>query len=375
MNNNNTQKIAILATGDELVWGDTLNTNGQKIAHLLHQEALELGYHLTAGDNIHDIVACLKFLSTTHQVIIIMGGLGPTSDDKTRFALAQWLNLPLIEFEAARAHVQERLSRGNIALNAGNLQQCLFPKNAKLLPNPNGTAVGCEVKHQNIQYFLLPGPPKECLPMFKDHVLPAITKPTLTHEKLLKWLLFGVAESQIAATLEDALKDYPCVLGYRLDWPYVEFKVKTHEQYEAKIEQILKPILASHLLFRHEKASLNLKARLKTLQTPIKLIDKVTGGHLQLTLQHPENYTKLHFFETKDATIGFEFTGLEAYWQQTPQCFETDIKIKMIKNNKVIHQESAQLPYRGTDLVLRIATEWLCFRLLHLIDESHEIIA
>ena len=88
--------IGFLATGDELTTGDILNTNGQTIARILFEKGFELGSHVIAPDEESSIVNAIKFLLQNHSIIIITGGLGPTSDDRTRYALAKALNKHLI---------------------------------------------------------------------------------------------------------------------------------------------------------------------------------------------------------------------------------------------------------------------------------------
>ena len=135
--------IAILATGDEIIHGDTLNTNSHAIAHAINSEGLALGLHVSSSDNENEMLGCIEFLSQKHDTIILLGGLGPTSDDRTRFVLARFLKTTLVEFPKALAHIQARITRANLSLNPGNRQQALFPSGAVLLPNPHGTAMGC----------------------------------------------------------------------------------------------------------------------------------------------------------------------------------------------------------------------------------------
>ena len=96
---------AILATGDEIIHGDTLNTNSQYIAKALGSEGISLGYHLCSSDKETDLVNALNFLKQSHDTIIITGGLGPTSDDRTRYALASSIQHPLVEYPEAVEHL------------------------------------------------------------------------------------------------------------------------------------------------------------------------------------------------------------------------------------------------------------------------------
>ncbi|MFY7698514.1 MAG: competence/damage-inducible protein A [Legionella sp.] len=363
--------IAILATGDEIIQGDTLNTNTHAIAHVLQTESLSLGLHLSCGDNEQEIADCIAFLSRKHRIIIITGGLGPTSDDRTRFALARYLGLPLQENPIALQHVQERLIRANLPMNAGNRQQAMFPEQAVLLANPYGTALGCYLLHSGSIYILLPGPPRECLPMFNQYILPLLGATEHSDKVLLKWRLFGVAESQIAEILEQELCGIDCEVGYRLDTPYVEFKVRCMLEQVDIIKQLVEPLIAPHIIATTDlKASEKLQQYTNKLREPISIIDEVTGGKLQTLIQCPENFDKVFFYPKNAVNLQFHLTGLQEFWSQLPGVTESSLTIKY-SNSGGQGSETRQIPYRGP-LVIDFAAEWLSFRLLHLIDQLHK---
>lgn len=361
--------IAILATGDEIIHGDTLNTNSQAIAYALCSEGFSLGFHMVCGDKEHEIVDGLDFLSTHHNVIIMTGGLGPTSDDRTRFALARFLQIELAEFTQALQHVQQRLQRANLSMNRGNRQQALFPQGACLFANPHGTALGCGYEKDNRHFFMLPGPPAECLPMLNQYVLPTLSQTKHSDKHLLKWRLLGVAEGEIADRLDQALADIDCATGYRLDTPYLEFKVRCAATLVPKVQDIITPIVAPYLLGQlTDKASTHLCQRIRELAEPIVIVDEITGGRLQMLIQQPETYGRVLFQQEDSVRIQFHLSGLEEYWARQNAAFST-VTIKY-QNDRQYGSESYQLPNRSSHIIQH-ATEWLCFRLLHLIDQLH----
>lgn len=366
--------IGFLATGDELIIGDTLNTNTQKIAQFLHSENLPVGQHLICSDNETDILQCMNFLCERHSTLIISGGLGPTSDDRTRYALSQLTNSPLIEFSESIEHIRQRLASVQLPLTDENRQQALFPENAKLLSNPNGTAMGCCVAWEHHLLFLLPGPPRECLPMFESYVLPILKeKHDTTKLATLKWLLFGAAEGAIAAILDNSLANMDCRTGYRLDMPYLEFKVHCKPQDINTIEKIINPIVEPYLLaHRHEKASVQL-ARFITLQKScINIIDTLTGGQLQIAIQKPENHRWLTFNHWKNRKIlNVEITGLTNYWQQNEEINKAHASITCMLEDNIMHQQEDLMPfrYRNHPLVLQYATEWVSAKILHILNQ------
>lgn len=363
--------IALLATGDEIVQGDTLNTNAHFIAKTLHSEGLALGLHMVCCDEEPVISKCMQFLSEAHDIVICIGGLGPTSDDRTRFALARTIEQPLVEFVEAQAHVEQRLMRSQLAMTAGNRQQALFPKEAHLLPNPNGTAMGCYGTWNNKCFILLPGPPRECLPMFNDYIVPLLQSTQASDKKQLKWRLFGVAESQIAQQLDDALRQIDCETGYRLETPYVEFKVRCLPQLIEQVQSIVEPIVTPHIIAStKQKASEQLRDKISEMNASIAIFDEVSGGLLQTLIHNPQTATKLHFGPHLHEDFYFHAEGLDNYWSGSQESGISKLTLHYQYKGKK-GQETHELPYRSA-MVVHYAAEWLCFRILHLINQLHE---
>lgn len=253
MRKNSTARISILATGNELIEGDTLNTNSYEIARILNAEHLPIGLHITVSDDETEMESALKFLLKHHRVVIITGGLGPTSDDRTRFVLSKVIKQDLIFDEACWQNIRSRIQQvlGREA-HPSNRQQALFPVGAEIISNPHGSAAGCFVPYKNKFIFMLPGPPRECLFMFNTVVLPRLLAlKKLKHNKLkLSWNVKGVSESEIASLIDEAVKIYPVITGYRANSPFVEIKIYTfrHDKFNEMlelVEKIIAPYIAS----------------------------------------------------------------------------------------------------------------------------------
>lgn len=363
--------IAILATGDELIHGDTLNTNSHNMAHILSSEGLPLGLQLTCSDDEDEIVRCLSFLAEKHSTIIVLGGLGPTTDDLTRFALSRFTNEPLVQHQEALDHIKSRLEPAKVTINQGNLQQCLFPKEARLLPNHNGTAVGCCYEWNKLKMFLLPGPPRECLPMFEQFVLPLLHHTQHSKKQLLKWRVFGVAESEIGQVLEEALEPFACQTGYRLEVPYIEFKVRCEPDLREQIRSVVDPILAPHLIATPlQKASEALLELIVINKEPVTIIDEVSGGFFETLLLKPGTRDLIKFNGLVKTKLFFHITGLEEYWSKQKPTGSTQLIIDY-SNQEQTGRETHTIPFRSP-LVVHYAAEWLSFRLFHLINQLHQ---
>lgn len=170
-------RIEIINTGSELLLGSTMNTHGA----WLGQELFSLGLRVQRlvvvpdGDPIRD---ALKKSLAVSDVVIVTGGLGPTSDDVTREATAEALGVELIEDEHAVRCIEAFFDRLGREMTASNLKQALHPVGADVLPNPNGTAPGVYVPPRlgdsACAIFLLPGPPREMHGMYHAEVAPRL---------------------------------------------------------------------------------------------------------------------------------------------------------------------------------------------------------
>ncbi len=367
-----TFKVALLATGDEICNGDILNSNSQEIALRLNNQGIHVGMHAAAADNITDIENTILFLLQDHQALIITGGLGPTSDDLTRYALSKALELPLIFDEPTWDTIVTRLKQfGYTHPPESNRQQALFPQGAAIIPNPNGTALGCLIEKNQQLIFMLPGPPHECLPMIDQIVITKLIKNDFQQIVFHKsWLLFGVGEGQIAETLDAIAKPYNCITGYRICYPYIEFKIHSNNKNDfnalsQEIEEAVTPYLIS---LGKETATTILKKQLETLNYKIQICDHTTGGLLESLIRTPKNTARLLFTETTlfSAELpGITIAGLTELWQQEVNC-----KTTLIQLHYSLHGQQKTIsilaPYRG-ERVKQYAAEWVSYQISELL--------
>ena len=207
-------RIDLINTGTELLIGQTLNTH----SHWLGGELFALGLRIHRqvcipdGDEIR--LALLESMPRS-DVIVVTGGLGPTSDDITREVTAELLGAPLEQDESVLAHIRAYLARRNRELNANSFRQAQVPRGARVLANAFGTAPGLYFPARagagdgtpgTPHIFLLPGPPRELRPMWKDQVMPVLrAMMTAPAPGLRNFKLFGLGEAQVAETLERPL--------------------------------------------------------------------------------------------------------------------------------------------------------------------------
>jgi nicotinamide-nucleotide amidase len=347
-------KIAILATGDEICHGDITNSNSQEIAHRLVTHGMEVRMHMAAPDTVNEIESAMNFLLQSHDALIITGGLGPTSDDLTRYALSKVLDRPLAFDETSWQYICERLTRfGYTTPPASNRQQALFPEGATIIANPNGTAAGCYAKKGEQWIFMLPGPPNECLPMLDTVIVPVLTQAHFQHISYHKnWLLFGVSEGKIAEEMDLLAQPYDCVTGYRLFYPYIEFKIHSNNEHDfhqlvSIVEKTIQPYLIGN---GQQMASTQLRQKLAASQLTLQIVDQATGGALEAAITTPDTLAHLHFTKEKTHLPRIEIAGLDEFWQGKNDETQTSITI-MLLDQQSETKKAVTIPFRGKRVI------------------------
>jgi nicotinamide-nucleotide amidase len=187
--------VAVVATGDELVTGATVDRNSSAIAARLLELGLVCERFVVLGDDEQELARLLTELCAVHDVVITTGGLGPTLDDLTREAVARaagvCLDVDLPSLDALR----ERFARMGRTMAASNERQAAFPRGAEILANPHGTAPGFTLQLGRARVFVLPGPPREMRPMLEDEVVPRLAATGARALPRHVFHLFGLSES------------------------------------------------------------------------------------------------------------------------------------------------------------------------------------
>lgn len=358
--------IGILATGDELTTGEILNTNGKFIAQTLFDHNITPGMQLTIRDNQAELEEGMRYLLQHHDALITIGGLGPTSDDRTRFALANVINKELIFDDASWRHIETRLLSLNLDIPESNRQQCLFPQGAEILPNQYGTANSCYLVHDKKPIFMLPGPPRECKPILEKYLLPKLAEHGLIEQQFkAHWTLMGIGEGSLADQLDSIAEQHNVQVGYRAAMPYIELKLFSHDKtaFENAVrdfETIITPYIVSTT---RESARDLLYNYIKNKDKSITIIDNATHGYLATQLLTPETYKKVTFPEHPMANTGCTIiiNGLLRYWkQQSTNLYVLDILI--LEPMKAARSMQIKIPNRG-HRSLEYATEHLCWKI------------
>ena len=167
-------RVAILAVGDELLLGDVLNSNAAWLGRQCADAGLEVVASAAVGDDPQQIVRALDVLLADTDAVLCSGGLGPTSDDRTRDALAAWSGSPLVRDGAQVERLDAWYSARGRTPSEAVYAQADRPAAAEALANEVGSAPGLWVERAGAVVCALPGPPRELQPMALEHVIPRL---------------------------------------------------------------------------------------------------------------------------------------------------------------------------------------------------------
>jgi nicotinamide-nucleotide amidase len=236
-------RVEILAVGNELLAGDITDTNFLALARVLKDKGAVVTRHVTLPDDRAVIADGVRDALARADLVLVTGGLGPTEDDLTRFGVADGLGRPLVRDAGAVETIRARFRRYGVGdMPVANLVQADFPEGARLLDNPNGTAAGFLVETAPRQaVVVLPGPPRELLPMIDRHLLPYLEArgglPVIAARRLRA---IGLGESLLAERIagwDEGLADV--AIGYYPQDPGVDVKLTATGADEAAAEAAL----------------------------------------------------------------------------------------------------------------------------------------
>lgn len=205
-------KISVICVGDELLSGDTLNTNLLYIGDKLSCAGFRVCSEICVPDTKEDILLALEDCRHS-DIVITIGGLGPTRDDMTRPTVAEYLGRRLILNPAIRTHIAEYLGERAKRMPADSLDvQAEIPEGATVLENHNGTAPGLAMygaldkcAGRKALYIMLPGPPREMRPMFDNQAMPLVLAGGKPEWEERSMRIIGVGESIVEHTVRECL--------------------------------------------------------------------------------------------------------------------------------------------------------------------------
>ncbi len=306
---------SIITIGEEILYGHTLDTNSQFIGEQLTAVGIKVGLKLSTGDQKDTILDALDHAEKRSDLILITGGLGPTSDDITKKCLADFFNVGMKMNEEALRQVELYFRRRGFTLTETNRNQAMIPENARLIINDVGTAAGMWFDKKNKTFISMPGVPHEMQQMMIEKIIPEIKKkyhaPAIFHKHIMT---AGIGESWLAEKILEWENNLPpnMSLAYLPGYGQVKLRITGQGTDQEKLKRALDQQSAELRKYINEyiygEDGISLQERIGQLLTEqhqtLSLAESCTGGYLA------------HLITTVPGSSNYFISGLVAYHNQ-----------------------------------------------------------
>jgi nicotinamide-nucleotide amidase len=282
----------IIAIGDELLIGQTINTNAAWLGEQLNAIGIKVHRSIVISDSRTEILAALDEASSRSHIIIMTGGLGPTKDDITKHTLCSYFNTDLIINEEALARITEFFQRRGLPMLEVNRQQAAVPSACTVIQNTRGTASGMWFERGDRVFISMPGVPYEMKGMMEDEVFGKLAsfykRPVIRHRTILTT---GVGESFLANQLtewEKMLEERSIALAYLPSPGMVKLRMSSYHEMGRDVEadfkaceQELHRLIGEHI-YGYDKETLQdiIGQLLRDSSATLSVAESCTGGTL-----------------------------------------------------------------------------------------------
>ena len=286
-------RSAVVAVGDELLLGDIVNGNAAWLGERLAAAGAPVVHSAMVGDDAERIAEAVRRALADADVVVVTGGLGPTSDDLTRDAVAAVAGVPLERWPELERGLRERFAAYRYDMPETVLRQADVPRGARPLPNPVGTAPGLRLELGEQLLFALPGPPHELAAVATGSVLAEVADRSGTVSLTRTLHCAGAGESSVAEIVERILTVPPGVdLAYLAGGAVVRVRLTTVAATEAEADRVLAPLVGQlvealgDLVFGRDGDTLPgvVLARLRAAGATVAVAESLTGGLLGAAL-------------------------------------------------------------------------------------------
>ncbi len=277
-------RVEILNTGTELLFGSVINTHLSYLAQQLFPLGLRVQRQLTIpdGDSIGDAII---ESARRCEVILVTGGLGPTTDDITREIVSELTGRPLRLDDSILQKISQRFKKRGLTMTDRTARQAYVPDGATELANDHGTAPGLYLPAQNgiPHLFLFPGPPRELRPMFKTYALPILRSLVGSHDLDARtYRTTGLGESQVERIIGERLLTIPGLeLGYCARMGEVDVRVIGSQLAVKAASQLIESELGDYIVTTEDKELEDIVVELLTMKkATLAIAESCTGGLL-----------------------------------------------------------------------------------------------
>lgn len=233
----------LISVGTEILLGDILNTDAQYLSIELAKLGISVIHQSTVGDNRERLLAQLDEAAKRSDIIILSGGLGPTPDDLTKEVCCEFFGKGLQLHEPTAEKIRNYFSSKGLEMAQSNLKQAMLPPDCVIFPNENGTAPGMAIEKDGVHILVLPGPPRELKPMFRNSAIPYLMQ---FSDKIIvshNIRTFGIGESAMAEKVRDLLDgENPTVAPYAKDGEAL-LRVTAMADSEEDAEKLCEPVI------------------------------------------------------------------------------------------------------------------------------------
>lgn len=332
-------KAEILCVGTELLLGDVINTNAAHIAKGLAAAGINVYYQSVVGDNPERLKDAIRLAFDRSDLIVMTGGLGPTYDDLTKETVAEYFGKEMQLHQPSYDRLIElfkSFNRGqNRKMTENNIKQAYMPEGAVVFENQNGTAPSLALSGGNKTAVLMPGPPREMVPMFDGQVLPYLSRDSKKVLVSTNIYIFGIGESAV----EDMLHDYMLTMDNPTIAPYartgeVYLRVTASAANQEKAKEMLGPVvdkiqtLLKDYIYGIDVGNLETAVvrKLKEKNLTVATAESCTGGLVSKQITNVDGASDVfgcgicaYANEIKMKVLGVEAGTLEKYGAVSPE--------------------------------------------------------
>lgn len=344
--------IELIVIGDEVLIGQVVDGHTAWIGQRLREQGLRLQRATLVGDREEAIASALQEALCRSEAVVITGGLGPTEDDRTRYAIARVAGKELILHEPSYQSILQRFRQRGQEPAAGWEVMAMIPQGAQVLPNLHGTAPGFIINVDHRMVAVLPGVPSEMRPMFLESVLPLLVSKRKIFYRSHTFYTAGSGEARLAQLIGPLASLQPASIAFL---PTIDRGVKVRVEVEGDTESQAGNALSravdyvrsriSEFVFSEEPAELEevIVAIMKERRLTLSVAESCTGGMLASRL-----------ISVPGASDVFE-RGLVTYSNRA-KVELLGVREEVIRSYGAVSEECAQAMAEGVRLLS--STDW-----------------
>ena len=336
-------KAELITIGDEILIGQIVNTNSVFLAKALNDIGIEITQITSISDKKDDIIGALKLSEKKAKLVILTGGLGPTSDDLTKQTLCSYFNDKLIENKEILDHIEEIFKKYvTTPINEQNRKQALLPSKAKIFKNNYGTASGMWFEKNGQVIISLPGVPFEMKSLMTNEVIPKLqnhfTRPFIVHKTIITYGLGESAIAEIISIWENSLPD-DLKLAYLPNLGRVRLRISgkgpdrksINDKIDKEIDKLL-PLIKDIFVGYEDVSSFEEKIQAQFLlkNKTLSLAESCTGGEISARLAKVPGASKY-------------FVGSIISYQTQSKSDLLSVPKNIIEKNSVVSKQVAEM--------------------------------